>query len=251
MRKSRKAPHDPVPDGLQRAAALCLAIATSPLQVLLAILIRLDSPGSPLYFAERVGSHGHRFRLLKLRTMRADAAARGPGVSMAADPRVTRVGRALRHWRLDELPQLWNVARGEMRLIGPRPEDARFVDLSDPLHRLVFTSRPGITGPSQLVHLDEALSLDPARPEESYRHDILPAKLQLDAAYLRHRSTALDLWLLMKTVAALFGRRPDSADLARRLGIAPENCPGGAVRKGPDLEDSPPSNPEDPPDRPG
>lgn len=246
MQISRKAPHDPVPDGLQRAVALCLAIATFPILVVLAILIRLDSHGSPVFVAERVGRHGHRFRLMKLRTMRVDAAVTGPGVSTAADPRVTRIGHALRHWRLDELPQLWNVARGEMRLVGPRPEDPRFVDLSDSVHRLVFTSCPGITGPSQLVHLDEASSLDPAGPEESYQRDILPAKLRLDAAYLQHRSTTLDLWILMKTVAALFGRRPESADLARRLGIASEGWPGSAAGQDPKPREPPVFNPEGP-----
>ncbi|MGZ6340057.1 MAG: sugar transferase, partial [Candidatus Limnocylindrales bacterium] len=109
-------------------------------------------------------------------------------------------------FRLDELPQLWNVARGEMRLVGPRPEAPTFVDLADPLHRLVFTTRPGVTGLTQLFYADEAGRLDPTDPERHYRETILPAKLRIDAAYLRHRSAALDLWILAQTPRALLGR---------------------------------------------
>lgn len=132
----------------------------------------------------------------------------GPAVSVAADPRVTQLGRILRRYRLDELPQLWNVVRGEMRLVGPRPEDPRFVDLSDPLHRLVFTSTPGITGLAQLVYMDEAQLLVASDPEQQYRDEILPRKLRLDAAYLRKRSLGLDLWILAQTVRAALGRPP-------------------------------------------
>jgi lipopolysaccharide/colanic/teichoic acid biosynthesis glycosyltransferase len=197
--------------------ALLLALLTAPLVAVLAIAVRIDSQGGAFYVASRVGEGGREFRLLKLRTMqpRADS---GPGVSHRADVRVTRIGRLLRGARLDELPQLWNVVRGEMRLVGPRPEDPRFVDWDDPRHRDVFGARPGITGVTQLLHTDEAARLDPADPEASYRMEILPTKVAIDAAYLRRRSPALDAWIIWRTVLVVAGRPPSMADVEARLG---------------------------------
>ncbi len=209
-----------MPEWIQRIAAVAAALASAPVLIGLAVLVRADSPGSPFYLAQRVGQGGRPFRIVKLRTMYLGAATAGPGVSLVGDSRVTGVGRRLRRWRLDELPQLWNVARGEMHLVGPRPEDPRYVDLSDPLHRLVFTSRPGITGPTQLLHLGEAASIDPADPDQSYRVAVLPAKVALDAAYLSRRSTRLDLWVLVQTLAAVAGHGPDAQSVSKRLGGA-------------------------------
>jgi lipopolysaccharide/colanic/teichoic acid biosynthesis glycosyltransferase len=140
--------------------------------------------------------------------MGANRSDHGPKVTAGRDPRITRVGGLLRRFRLDELPQLWNVARGEMRLVGPRPEDPRFVDLSRPLHREVFTATPGISGLTQLVFHDEGGLLDDAPdPDAHYREKILPHKVALDAAYLRNRSTNLDLWILAHTPLVLLGRK--------------------------------------------
>jgi lipopolysaccharide/colanic/teichoic acid biosynthesis glycosyltransferase len=195
-----------VPDTIQRITGLLGAVVTLPLVAALALAVRLDSPGPALYPAVRVGEGGRTFRCHKLRTMTWAGPEAGSGVTVAADRRLTRIGRLLRRYRLDELPQLWNVAVGEMRLVGPRPEAPRFVDLSLPLHREVFAARPGITGLTQLLYADEAAMLDPVDPERQYRESILPAKLRIDAAYLRHRSTRLDLWILAQTPRALSGR---------------------------------------------
>lgn len=208
-----------MPDLVQRAFAAVLTVATLPLIAGLAILIRLDSPGGSFHRATRVGAGGRAFQLIKLRTMRRDAAATGPGVSVRDDARVTRVGRLLRSRRLDELPQIWNVLRGEMLLVGPRPEDPRYVDLSDPLHHRVFTAKPGITGPTQIAFSSEAELIDPDTPEASYRERILPAKLALDARYLERRSFALDLWILVQTARTALGRPPSVARIEDRLGI--------------------------------
>jgi lipopolysaccharide/colanic/teichoic acid biosynthesis glycosyltransferase len=110
---------------------------------------------------------------------------------------------------IDELPQLFNVVRGEMSLVGPRPEDPRYVDWSDPVHRRVFTARPGITGLAQLEFHDEAHRLVGSQVEERYRREILPAKLRLDVEYLEHRSIVLDIRILARTVATVLapGRR--------------------------------------------
>jgi lipopolysaccharide/colanic/teichoic acid biosynthesis glycosyltransferase len=195
-----------MPDPIQRLVAGLAALVTLPLVAVLAVAVRLGSPGPVLYPSMRIGEGGRPFRCLKLRTMRWDPAGDGPEVTVRDDVRLTSVGRRLRRLRLDELPQLWNVARGEMRLVGPRPESPRFVDLSDALHREVFTVRPGITGLTQLLYADEADLLDQAEPERHYREAVLPEKLRLDVAYLRHRSTRLDLWILAQTPLALAGR---------------------------------------------
>ena len=127
----------------------------------------------------------------------------GSNLTMSGDPRVTRLGRVLRRYRIDELPQLVNVVRGEMSLVGPRPEDPSFVDLSDPLHRRVFSARPGITGLAQLEFHDEAERLEGPDAERLYRDEILPAKLRLDAAYLDQRTTLMDLRILARTVGTV------------------------------------------------
>ena len=194
------------------------AIVAAPIVGILAILIRIDSPGGALYVSDRVGAGGQPFRLIKLRTMRSDAPSKGPGISLRDDDRVTRMGRLLRRVRLDELPQLWNVIRGDMLLVGPRPEDPRYVDLDDPLHRQVFTAKPGITGPTQLAYASEANLLDPTDPETHYRQVILPAKLQLDARYLAHRSVSLDAWILARTLSTALGRAPSMAAIEARVG---------------------------------
>jgi lipopolysaccharide/colanic/teichoic acid biosynthesis glycosyltransferase len=130
-------------------------------------------------------------------------ASPGAAITGASDPRVTRLGLILRRHRIDELPQLVNVVRGEMSMVGPRPEDPRFVDWSDPVHRRVFMAKPGITGLAQLEFHDEAQLLVGPDIDALYRRDILPAKLRLDIEYLDHRSMALDLQILGRTVRTI------------------------------------------------
>jgi len=208
-----------MPDPVQRLIAGISALVVLPLLAAFAIAIRLDSPGPILFRSTRIGEGGRPFECLKLRTMRWDPAASGSAISVRDDDRLTGVGRRLRRYRLDELPQLWNVAVGEMRLVGPRPESPRFVDLSDPLHRAIFTTRPGMTGLAQLLNTDEADRIDRTDPERHYREAILPEKLRIDLAYLRHRSTRLDLWILAQTPRALAGR-PIVPPLAIRADVA-------------------------------
>lgn len=197
-----------MPDAVQRLLGIVGSVLTLPLVAILAAAVRLDSRGPVFYSTERLGEGARTFWCRKLRTMAWRPAAPGPGLTTAADARITRVGAFLRRTRLDELPQLWHVAGGRMRLVGPRPEDPRYADLQNPLHREVFAAKPGITGLTQLLYVDEARLLTGADPEQRYRDEILPAKLRLDAAYLRHRSTRLDLWILAQTPLAILGRRP-------------------------------------------
>jgi lipopolysaccharide/colanic/teichoic acid biosynthesis glycosyltransferase len=208
-----------MPDGVQRVIGLLGSLILLPFVAVLAALIHATSPGPSLHRAIRIGEGGRPFTCYKLRTMRRDAASVGPAISTADDPRVTRLGAVLRRARLDELPQLWNVARGEMRLVGPRPEAPEFVDLDDPLGRTVFTGKPGITGAAQLVFAGEAALMAGDAPVSVYRERILPAKLRLDAAYLAHRSAGLDLWLLGQTFRVVLGRPPRPEVVRARVGL--------------------------------
>ena len=185
---------------LDLAVAVPLLVILSPVLVALAAAVRLTSRGPAFHRATRVGRDGRPFTMLKLRTMRA-----GPGAAITTrdDPRMTALGRALRRARLDELPQLMNVVRGEMSLVGPRPEDPRFVALYSEEQRAVLALRPGITGAAQLVFRDEAALLDPADPEGSYIRAVLPRKLAIDLEYARGRSLAGDLRIMGMTLRGL------------------------------------------------
>ncbi len=216
-----------LPDFAQRTIAAVAAVITAPIVAALALLVRAETAGPPLYRATRIGRKGRPFTCFKIRTMPTRVAEEsGPAVTRPNDARITRLGRVLRRFRLDELPQLWNVAAGQMRLVGPRPEAPEFVDLDDPLHHLVFTATPGITGLTQLAYVDEASLLGGPDPELRYRAEILPAKLRIDAAYLRQRSFGLDLWILARTVAAVLGRPTTVAEIEARVGtLDPEVTP--------------------------
>ncbi len=184
--------------------SLALVFAT-PILACAAIAMRLSGDrGTFLYRAPRVGEGTRIFTVVKVRTMVEGSV--GPKVTMDRDPRVTRIGRVLRRYRIDELPQLVSVVRGDMSLVGPRPEDPAYVDLSDPLHRRVFSAKPGITGLAQLQFRDEADRLTGLNAEQRYRDEILPAKLSLDAEYLDRRTTLLDLQILLNTVRTMLRR---------------------------------------------
>ena len=179
-------------------------VLSSPFVLAAAIAIQLDSPGPALYKGERVGRDGRPFRMLKLRSMVSDGG--GPSVTVAADPRVTRVGRFLRRSKLDELPQLVNVLRGEMSLVGPRPEHADYVKLYTPEQKRVLSMRPGITGPAVLAFVDEEAMLSGAHAETIYEREVMPRKLALDLDYVDHHSFGGDLRILGRTAALVVKR---------------------------------------------
>jgi lipopolysaccharide/colanic/teichoic acid biosynthesis glycosyltransferase len=199
-------------------AAFLLAV-TAPLLLVLAAAVAVTSRGPVLYTSERVGRGGEAFRLRKLRTMRTGAS--GAAVTRAGDPRVTAVGRVLRAAKLDELPQLWNVLRGDMSLVGPRPEDPRYVADYTPAQRRVLAVRPGLTSPATILLRDEenvlrALGGD---VEETYRTVLLPVKLAIDAEYVVRAGLRADLGVLLRTAAAIVRPAPLEEQLAtvRRL----------------------------------
>jgi lipopolysaccharide/colanic/teichoic acid biosynthesis glycosyltransferase len=187
-------------DALASAAGIVLL---SPLLLAIAILVKATSPGPVIYRARRVGRGGVLFDVLKFRTMRA--AAGGAGITRAGDPRVTAVGRVLRKYKLDELPQLFNVVRGEMSLVGPRPEDPRYVALYDDDQRRVLDVRPGITSAASIEYRDEESKLVGESWEETYVREIMPTKLRIDLGYLQGRTFISDLGLILKTVRAMLG----------------------------------------------
>ena len=183
------------------AAGLCVL---APVLGATALAVRLDSPGPILFRQTRVGRDFRPFCILKFRTMVTDADRLGPQVTSGADPRITRVGRVLRRTKLDEIPQLWNVLRGDMSLVGPRPEVPRYVEQFRDQFAEVLTTRPGITDPASLVYRDESAVLATyPDPERAYVEHVLPEKLSLARDYVQRMSLAGDLRLLVRTLAAL------------------------------------------------
>jgi lipopolysaccharide/colanic/teichoic acid biosynthesis glycosyltransferase len=185
--------------------ALIGLIILAPILVVIAILTKLDSPGPMLFKGERVGQHGKIFYMLKFRSMVPDAPQRGAAITCKDDPRITRIGRFLRKTKLDELPSLVNVLRGEMSLVGPRPESPSWVERYTPHQRAVLTVKPGITGLAQIKYRNEEALLSRANLETEYPK-IMNDKLNIDLGYVGNRSLILDVHILLETVVALFWR---------------------------------------------
>jgi len=179
-------------------------VLLSPILVAAACLVRLTSPGPVLFRQERIGRGCHPFTIYKFRTMVADAAQRGAAITCGDDPRITRVGRLLRKTKIDELPQLFNVLRGDMSFVGPRPEVRRYVDLYPDDYREILSSRPGITDIASITYRDEAAILARADdPQAEYVQTILPHKIRLAKEYRRKASLLFDLGLIVQTLAAV------------------------------------------------
>ncbi len=187
-------------------AALALA-CLAPVLLVCALAIKLGSRGPVFYRAPRVGLNGRLFRIWKLRTMVAEAGREGPPVTATDDPRITRVGRLLRRTKLDEIPQFLNVLKGEMSLVGPRPEDPVYVAGYTPEQRRVLSVRPGMTSTASIAFSDEERLLASGRRDAAYATTILPIKLDLDLAYLQRRSFLYDLTILARTAGPLFPRQ--------------------------------------------
>ena len=194
-------------------ASLALLVL-SPLMLAIAAWIRLDSPGPVFFRQERVGRHGVPFRIHKFRTMVADAPQRGPAITVGDDARITKAGRWLRRHRLDELPQFIDVLKGDMSLVGPRPEVPRYVaHYPAELRDAVLALKPGMTDPVSLAHLDESTLLaQAADPEREYVEVLLPRKLALSLQYARGATPWSDLRVLWRTLRALLGGRGARGD---------------------------------------
>lgn len=184
------------------AVSAIALLVLSPLLLLVAILVALDSGWPVLFGQERVGRRFRPFRMWKFRTMVHGSS--GPLITVPGDVRITRAGRFLRVTKLDELPQLWNVLRGDMSLVGPRPEASQYVEMFHERYILVLELRPGITDTACICFRYEDRVLAAAQdPEVEYTLHILPDKLALAQEYVRTRSFALDLGILLRTIWAV------------------------------------------------
>lgn len=177
----------------------------APVLAFIAVAIKLTSKGPVFYRGERVGRGGRLFRIFKYRTMVVDAEKLGGSSTPEDDPRITRVGGFLRRYKLDELPQLFNVWSGEMSFVGPRPQVAWAVEKYSPEERLLLTVRPGITDPASLRFPNEGEILKGAAdPDKAYWELIHPEKMRLSLDYVRNSSLALDVRLILQTIRAIF-----------------------------------------------
>ncbi len=175
-----------------------------PLLFVVALLIRATSSGPVLYKATRIGKSGQPFILYKFRSMCVDADKQGPTITTKDDDRITSLGRLLRRTKIDELPQLINVLKGEMSLVGPRPEDPKYLQYYTEEQLKVLSIAPGITSSASVAYRHEEQLLSGADWEKQYVEEILPAKLSLELDFIRHRSLGTDLWILWKTLQSLF-----------------------------------------------
>ena len=191
--------------------SLLVILVTLPFWLAVAIAIKLDSSGPVFHRASRVGKGGKTFTLYKFRTMVADAPTRGPGITQQDDPRITRVGRFLRKLKIDEMPQLINVLKGEMSIVGPRPEDPRYVAHYTPEQRRVLSVRPGMASPAfnKYRHEEELLAAAGDDLERAYLTQVLPDKLCMDLEYIEQQSFLFDLSVLAQAALSLF--RPSAA----------------------------------------
>lgn len=191
---------------LDLLVAVPAAISLLPVFTLIALWIRLDSRGSVFFLQERVGLGGKLFRIFKFRTMVKDAEQRGKQITIGRDPRITGCGHFLRKYRLDELPQLFNVIKGEMSIVGPRPEVPRYVELYSDQERQILAYRPGITSPASIEFSNESEILaQQSDPENYYRTELMPAKIARDLTYSRRATAWSDCLIIVKTVVRLIG----------------------------------------------
>jgi len=186
-------------------------LVLSPLMLLIAVLMKQSSPGPVLYAGTRIGRFGKPFRLFKFRTMVVNADKIGGPSTADDDPRVTRVGRVLRRYKLDEIPQLINVLKGEMSFVGPRPEVASEVEMYSPEQRRLLEVLPGITDwASMRFHNEGEILKGSVDPHEMYREKIRPEKIRLGLEYVQRRSFWVDMQILTGTVGLLVKTRAKS-----------------------------------------
>jgi lipopolysaccharide/colanic/teichoic acid biosynthesis glycosyltransferase len=181
-------------------------IITLPLFLVIAVAIKLTSPGPVFYRGERIGKGGKPFRMFKFRTMVVGADKIGGPSTPADDPRLTKIGLFLKKYQLDELPQLIDVLRGKMSLVGPRPEVKMYVDMmTEEEKKTILSVRPGMTDLASLWDFHEAEILRGAEePEKEYREKIRPTKLKLQQEYVKTRSFWLDLKIIIRTIFKIF-----------------------------------------------
>lgn len=179
-------------------------IILSPLLLLVAVLVKLTSPGPVFFRQERIGRGGRPFQILKFRSMVSDAPVRGAPITFGNDPRITPLGHILRKSKIDELPQLINVLRGDMSLVGPRPEIRKYVEMFRSDYEEILQVRPGITDLASIEFRDEAALLGRAAdPETEYVNRVLPKKIRLAKVYVAQASFIKDVAIILRTLVHL------------------------------------------------
>lgn len=182
-------------------ASLFGIIIISPILIIVAIAIKVDSKGPVMFLQKRVGRYGNPFYIYKFRTMVTDAEKLGTQITVGKDNRITKVGSFLRKYKIDELPQLFNVLKGDMSLVGPRPEVPRYVELYSEEERRVLEVRPGITDLASLRYKDENDILGKVEnPEDYYINVIMKDKLKLNLEYIEKSNLIFDISLILKTI---------------------------------------------------
>lgn len=186
-------------------SSLLALLLLSPLFICISLVILLGSSGGIFYRQQRVGRNGKPFMLYKFRSMRPDS-DKGSLITIGGrDSRITREGYILRRYKLDELPQLLNVLRGDMSVVGPRPEVQRYVDMYTPEQKQVLSVRPGLTDWASIMYMDENELLGKSSdPEYTYIHEIMPAKLELNLKYIREAGPFTDLKIIFSTFFRIF-----------------------------------------------
>ena len=199
--------YEPIKRSADLAVTLILLVLFVPLMAIVALLVKLDSKGPAFFRQQRVGKGGIIFRIIKFRTMIVDAESLGPQVTSSDDDRMTRLGRILRATKLDELPQLFNVVKGDMSLVGPRPQVEKYVERFQPdMREAILSVPPGITGPTAIAFRHEESILEGrADREEFYISTLLPIKCQLDCDYVRSQSFSFDCRVMLRTLAVFLG----------------------------------------------
>lgn len=176
-------------------------IILSPILLLVSIMIKIDSKGNILFLQKRVGRFGKEFNIYKFRTMVTDAEKLGKQITIGNDSRITKIGGFLRKFKIDELPQLFNVLKGDMSLVGPRPEVPKYVNLYTKEQKRVLDVRPGITDMASLRYKDENDLLGSVdNPEEFYINVIMKDKLKLNIEYIENSNIFFDIYLIIKTI---------------------------------------------------
>ncbi|MEY4288341.1 MAG: hypothetical protein RLZZ30_429 [Bacteroidota bacterium] len=185
--------------------AIIVLICFLPIGIFLSLWILFESPGGIFFAQNRVGRNGVTFRLLKFRSMYVDAESLGRITVGARDARITKVGYYLRKYKLDEFPQFINVLKGEMSIVGPRPEVQEYVDLYTEDQRKILQVKPGITDLASLAYFHEnELLAKSENPQQTYINEVLPAKIALNEKYLENPNLFMDLSIILKTVGKIF-----------------------------------------------
>jgi lipopolysaccharide/colanic/teichoic acid biosynthesis glycosyltransferase len=199
--------------GIDIIGAVLGLLVLAPIMIVIAALVRSTSPGPVLFRQSRIGRNFRPFIIYKFRTMFTDAHPCGPLITADGDPRVTPIGRTLRFFKLDELPQLFNVLIGDMSFVGPRPEVLRYVELFRSDYQEILRLRPGITDLASITyrHESELLALS-SDPEVLYVEELLPKKIALAKDYARRASPIFDLYLIFRTALVVCGLAPISPE---------------------------------------